>query len=121
VQPVPQSRAWNLTLSLTQNVRRGDQTSGKATVTVEGLRGDKVEQLDWNALGDAAQKDGLPFSFKYFQQLHATFVLPADFRPTRLRIHAMPGSGAVADRTVAWADALNGNITHAQGDNDAQP
>jgi hypothetical protein len=121
VQAVPQSHAWDLTLSLTQNVRRGDQTSGKATVAVEGLRGDKVEQLDWTALGDAAQKDGLPFSFKYFQQLHATFVLPADFRPTRLRIHAMPGSGTAADRTVAWADALNGNITHAQGDNDAQP
>lgn len=121
VQPVPQSRAWNLTLSLTQNVRRGDQISGKATVTVEGLRGDKVEQLGWDALGDAAQKDGLPFAFKYFQQLHATFVLPADFRPTRLRIHTTPDSGTAADRTVAWSDALNGTITHAQGDNDVQP
>ncbi|HEX5304898.1 MAG TPA: DUF6776 family protein [Dyella sp.] len=121
VQAVPQSDAWDLTLSLTQNVRRGDLTSGKATVTVEGLRGDKVEQLDWDALGDAAQKDGLPFAFKYFQQLHATFVLPAGFRPTRLRIHAVPESGAAADRAVAWADALNGNITHTQGDTDAQP
>ena len=58
VQSVPQSNAWNLTISLTQNVRRGDEITGKATVTVEGLRNGKVEQLAWNALGDGAQQDG---------------------------------------------------------------
>lgn len=121
VQPVPQSHAWNLTLSLTQNVRRGDEINGKATITVEGLRGNQVQQLSWEALGDTAQKDGLPFRFRYFQQLHATFVLPDDFRPTRLRIHAAPGDGNAADRAVAWNDALNGTITSTRGDSDAQP
>lgn len=121
VQEVPQSRAWNLTLSLTQNVRRGDEIHGRLSVTVEGLRGDKVEQLPWTQLGDNAQKDGLSFAFKYFQQLHATVVLPADFRPTRLRVHAEPDDGAVADRVVSWNDALNGTLTTAQGGNDAQP
>lgn len=121
VQPVPQSNAWNLTLSLTQNARRGDEIHGNVTVTVEGLRGEKVEKLDWNALGDAAQTDGLPFQFKYFQQVHCTFVLPKDFRPMRLRINAAPSQGNPATRSVAWNEALNGNITNAQGDHDAQP
>lgn len=121
VQPVSQSNAWNLTLSLTQNVRRGDEITGKATIVVEGLRGDKVEKLEWNALGDAAQKDGLPFRFKYFQQLHCTFVLPADFRPMRIRINAEADAGTAATRSVVWSEALNGNITNAQGDHDAQP
>lgn len=121
VQAVPQSPAWNLTLSLTQNVRRGDEIHGHLTVTVEGLRGDKVEQLGWSQLGDEAQKDGMPFAFKYFQQLHGTMVLPADFRPTRLRIHAEPDGGASADRVVSWTDALNGTLTTTQGGNDAQP
>lgn len=120
IQPVPNSSAWNLTLSLTQNVRRGDEINGTATVTLEGLRGNKVVQLDWPALGDAAQKDGLPFRFKYFQQLHCTLVLPADFRPMRLRIQAKPDHGDPATRAVVWSDALNGNIT-TQGDHDAQP
>jgi len=121
LQPIVGSRGWNLSLSLTQNAKRGDEISGNAQVSVEGLRGDKVTRLDWAALGDAAQKDGMPFRFTYFQQLHGTIVLPADFRPTRLRITVKPASGEAVSRAVAWGDALSGNITTAQGDRDAQP
>jgi hypothetical protein len=88
---------------------------------LNGLRGDQVARLDWPALGDAAQKDGLPFRFTYFQQLHGTIVLPADFRPTRLRISIQPASGEPVNRAVAWGAALSGNITNAEGDRDAQP
>src|SRR5215469_466064 len=70
LQPVSDSHAWDLTLSLTQNA----------------VRGEDVVKLDWAALGDTAQPSGLPFRFKYFQQLHCTIVLPVDFRPTRLVI-----------------------------------
>lgn len=121
LQPIAGSRGFNLTLSLTQNAKRGDETSGSATVSVEGLRGDKVISLAWPALGDASQKDGLPFRFMYFQQLHGTIVLPADFRPTRLRIRVQPVGGEAIERAVAWGAALSGNITTAQGDHDAQP
>ncbi len=121
LQPITGSRGWNLTLSLTQTAKRGDETAGNATISVEGLRGDKVITLDWPALGDTTQKDGLPFRFMYFQQLHGTIVLPADFRPTRLHILIQPAGGEPVDRTVAWGAALSGNITTAQGDHDAQP
>lgn len=121
LQPITGSRGWNLTLSLTQNAKRGDETTGNATINVEGLRGDKAVTLAWPALGDATQKEGLPFRFMYFQQLHGTIVLPADFRPTRLRILIQPASGDPVDRTVAWGAALSGNITTAEGDHDAQP
>jgi len=119
--PIANSRGWNLILSLTQSAKRGDETTGNATVSVEGLRGDKVITLDWSALGDAAQKDGLPFHFTYFQQLQGTIVLPGNFRPTRLRIHIQPASGAPVTRAVSWAAAMSGNITTAEGDHDAQP
>jgi hypothetical protein len=121
LQPIVGSRGWNLSLSLTQNAKRGEEVSGNTLVSVEGLRGNAVTRLDWPALGDAAQKDGLPFRFTYFQQLHGTIVLPADFRPTRLRIRIQPASGEPVERTVAWGAALSGNITTAQGDHDAQP
>jgi len=121
LQPIASSHGWNLTLSLTQNAKRGDEIAGNVTVSVEGLRGDKVVQLDWAALGDAAEKDGLPFRFMYFQQLHGTIVLPADFRPMRLRISVQPTGDSPVTRTVAWSDALSGNITTAQEDHDVQP
>jgi cell division protein FtsB len=121
LQAVPGSHAWNLTISLTQSVKRDDDTTGTATVSVDGLRGDKVVQLAWPMLGDAAQKDGLPFRFKYFQQLHATIVLPADFRPTRLRVEAQPAGGDAVARAVTWSDALTGHVTITQGEANAQP
>ncbi|WP_266169157.1 DUF6776 family protein [Dyella subtropica] len=121
LQPIAGTHGWNLTLSLTQNAKHGEEVSGKIMVSVEGLRADKVVQLDWPALGDTAQKDGLPFRFKYFQELHATMVLPADVRPNRLRISVQPTGDEATGRTVAWNDALTGNITTTQGDHDAQP
>ncbi|TAL84967.1 MAG: hypothetical protein EPN74_10050 [Rhodanobacter sp.] len=121
LQPISGSRGWNLVLSLTQNAKRGDEISGTASVRVEGLSGDKVVQLGWSALGDAAQKDGLPFQFMYFQQLQGTIVLPAGFRPTRLRILIKPKKGQPVTRTVTWREALSGNITSAQENHDAQP
>ncbi|WP_114240229.1 DUF6776 family protein [Dyella sp. C9] len=121
LQPVANSHAWDVTLSLTQNAKRGEDVSGNASLSVEGLRGDKVVQLAWDSLGDSAHSAGIPFHFKYFQQLHATIVLPADFRPTRLLITAQPGGDDAVSRSVAWGDALSGHLTPTQGEQDAQP
>ncbi|GLQ52450.1 DUF6776 family protein [Dyella flava] len=121
LQPVPHSQAWNLAISLTQNIKRDDDTSGTTTVSVEGLSNNKVVQLDWPTLGDAAEKDGIPFRFRYFQQLHTTIALPADFRPTRLHVTVQPENGDPVTRAVAWSDALSSPVTNSQGDTDAQP
>jgi cell division protein FtsB len=121
LQPVSHSAAWNLTVSLTQNVKRNDDTSGTTTVSVEGLRNNKVVQLDWSTLGDAAEKNGIPFRFRYFQQLHTTIALPADFRPTRLHVTVRPENGDPVSRAVAWNDALSSPVTITQGESDAQP
>jgi hypothetical protein len=118
LRPITGSRGWNLTLSLTQNVRRDNATVGSARVSVEGLRGNQVTQLDWAALGDTTNKTGLPFHFMYFQQLHGTIVLPANFRPTRLRIRLDPAGGEAFTRVVAWADALRGHHLPASGESD---
>ena len=120
LQPINGTRGWNLTVSLTQNAKRGEETAGTALVSVEGLRGDKVVRLDWPALGDATQKDGLPFRLKYFQELHATIVLPADFRPNRVYVSAQPAGDDAVSRAVAWNDAVGGTLTKP-GDSHAQP
>jgi hypothetical protein len=121
LEPISGSRGWNLTLSLSQTAKRSDEITGNVTVSVEGLRDSKVVQLDWAALGNTAQKDGLPFRLMYFEQLHGTIVLPANFRPMRLHIEIRTAGEASVMQTVSWEDALSGNIITAQGDHDAQP
>jgi hypothetical protein len=106
VQQVDRSRAWNFTITLTQNAKRGEETRGTLKVAVEGVRGDKLVRLDGSVIGGPAQKDGLTFAFKYFQQIHGTLMLPADFTPNRLRIAIAPQRGKAIDSTVAWAQAL---------------
>lgn len=119
--PIQGAHGWNLTLGLTQNARRGKETEGHATVSVEGIRADKVERLEWPALGDAEQKNGLPFRFLYFQQLQSTIVLPADFRPTQLHIKVQAGGDAAVVRSMPWSEALNGSPITTQEKSDAQP
>ena len=121
LEPIPGSHGWNLMLSLMQTAKRNDEITGSVTISVEGLRDNKVVQLDWAALGNAPQKDGLPFRLMYFEQLHGTIVLPANFRPMRLHISIQSAGEAAVMRTVSWEDALSGNIITAQGDHDAQP
>jgi len=121
LEPISGSHGWNLMLSLMQAAKRNDEITGTVTVSVEGLRDNKVVQLDWAALGNVAEKDGLPFRLMYFEQLHGTIVLPANFRPMRLHIGIQTAGEASVMQTVSWEDALSGNIITAQGDHDAQP
>jgi hypothetical protein len=113
--PIAGAHAWTLTITLTQNAKRGADTRGKATVAVEGLRAGKVVVLNGKDLGDAVQADGIPFDFKYFEQLQATLALPADFRPTRLRIGVDAEGSDPSTRTIAWTDA-----SQPAGDNHVQ-
>ena len=121
LEPISGSHGWNLMLSLMQAAKRNDEITGTVTVSVEGLRDNKVVQLDWAALGNLAEKDGLPFRLMYFEQLHGTIVLPPNFRPMRLHIGIQTAGEASVMQTVSWEEALSGNIITAQGDHDAQP
>lgn len=100
------SNAWNITVTLTQNARRGGEVKGRARIALEGVRGDKLARLDWSDLAGPGQQDGLDFDFKYFQQLHGTVMLPDGFTPNRLRVTATPQGGATITQSVSWSDAL---------------
>lgn len=97
--------AWNLVVTLTQNARRGDMVKGNLSMAVEGIQGSKVATLQGAALGQSAASTGIPFSFKYFQQVQASFTVPAGFKPTRLRFSAGADGGDTATSAIAWADA----------------
>jgi len=107
--------AWNVIVTLTQNARRGEVLKGSLTLAVEGIQGSKVATLEGAALGQAASSQGLPFSFKYFQQVQGSFTLPAGFKPTRLRVVAGTEGDDPVTSTISWADATrNDEVNHVQ-------
>lgn len=107
LQPVPDSRAFNITIILTQSAQRGEENSGKVTLAVQGVRNGKLERLSWKEITTPESSDGLSYAFRYFQQLHGSIMLPEGFTPNRLRVELIPDHGDNISHIMAWSDALN--------------
>ncbi len=103
---VGESHAWNFTVTLTHNVKRGSEVKGDVKVTVEGIRDGKLVRLAWKDLAGKDDQGGIDFGFRYFQQVRGTLMLPADFTPNRLRVEASPAGGKTVVETLDWGDAL---------------
>jgi len=84
---------WHYTITLTQNLNRGGLTSGQMRFAVVGVSGGKLKSLEWPQL---LQKPGAPaqaFSFRYFQQVEGSIILPAGFMPQRVWVSVDSNSG----------------------------
>lgn len=103
---VNDSRAWNFTVTLTHNVKRGSEVKGSVRVSVEGIRDGKLTRLAWTKLAGKTDQGGIDFGFRYFQQVHGTLMLPADFTPNRLHVEARPAGAKAVVQTLDWSDAL---------------
>ena len=88
--PLAKTHAWNFTVTLTHSAEGAKEIQGTLSLAVEGVRADKLTTLDWPALAGASAGDGLPFDFKYFQQVQGTLMLPGDFTPNRVRVTLQP-------------------------------
>ena len=104
--PLAKTHAWNFTVTLTHSAEGAKEIQGSLSLVVEGVRADKLTTLDWPALAGPDAGDGLPFDFKYFQQVQGTLMLPADFTPNRVRVEVDPRGGAAVTRTLAWSEAM---------------
>jgi hypothetical protein len=107
VSRVANSQAWNFVATLTQNFKRGQDTKGKLTLSVEGVEGGKLVTLDWTALTQGQDPSGIAYGFKYFQQVNGTIMLPAGFQANRVRIRVEGDAGRV-EQDFAWNDAVKG-------------
>lgn len=112
--PVGRTHAFNFVVTLTHSAQGGQEIDGKLSVAVDGIRADKLATLEGAPLVGAAAS-GLPFAFKYFQQVHGTLMLPPDFTPNKLRVTLDPQNGAAVTRTLAWGDAVQGTGDNAGG------
>ncbi|HVX05587.1 MAG TPA: DUF6776 family protein [Rhodanobacteraceae bacterium] len=107
LRPVKNTNAWNFTVTLVDAAENADPTRGKLTLAVEGVQGGKLTTLDWAHLAGAAGKDGLPFAFKFFQQVQGSLVLPKGFVPNRVVVTLQPASGSSITRTLDWNEAAS--------------
>jgi hypothetical protein len=107
VATVKNSRAWNFTATLTQNFKRGEQIKGRLTLSVEGVAEGKLKTLDWSGLSQGQESSGIEYSFKYFQQVGGTIMLPAGFAANRVIVRA-EGDGGRVEQEFSWKDAIKG-------------
>jgi hypothetical protein len=102
----PQSgQAWHFTTTLTQNLNRGSVSTGQLTLSVEGTRDGKLQELSWADLRQQPDAAGIAYSFKYFQEVGGDLVLPAGYQPLRVIVRLAPKSGAAVEQSFPWADA----------------
>jgi hypothetical protein len=107
VRPITGGRGYNLRATLTQNLRKGEVTRGTASISIEGLQDGKIVSLAWDSLSGRDPATPPEFSFKYFQQLDSSFVLPEGFTPNRIRLAVKSEQGDNSEQAFAWSQALS--------------
>ncbi len=98
--------AWHFTATLTQNLNRGAVNAGRLQVSVEGTRNGRLQRLGWPELRQQDDAPGLPYSFKYFQQVEGDLLLPEGFQPLRVSVRLVPQGGAAVEQSFTWASTL---------------
>ena len=106
--PMAGSNAWNFVVTLVNTAENADPARGKLTLEVEGVRDGKLTTVGWSSLAAPSAKDGVPFAFKFFQQLRGSFMLPKGFVPNRVTITLYPQGASPVTRKLDWHESLAG-------------
>jgi hypothetical protein len=105
--------AWRYTVTLTQNLNRGAISRGEAKMLVDGVSDGRLRSLRWEELLQKPNAPGQPFSFRYFQQLEGSVMLPEGFTPQRVRVQ-LRADGNSVEQAFPW------QAQAPQGDSDAR-
>jgi len=97
---------WHYNVILTQNLNRGAISRGQMRFSIEGVQEGKLTTLDWDVLHQRQTTPGQDYSFRYFQQLNGSIMLPDGFTPQRVRI-SLSGSGGNNTQTFDWKTVEN--------------
>ncbi len=99
-----QAGTWRYQVVLTQNLQQGAISTGKLRFAIEGVRDGKLATIAWDDLHQRGAAPPQDYSFRYFQQLHGSVMLPAGFTPQRVRL-SLRGGKAPVDQAMAWAQS----------------
>ena len=97
--------AWRYTLTLTQNLKKASVSKGDFSLRVDGVREGKLDSLAWADLVQTPEAPPQVFSFKYFQQLEGSVMLPPGFTPHRVRV-SVRSEGRQAEQVFPWQDVI---------------
>jgi hypothetical protein len=106
LRAIGDSRGYAFRLTLAQNLKKAAYAAGEVAMVVDGVRGSKLETLNWAALSQSESGSPLHFKFKYFQQVDGSLMLPEGFQPNRVTISARSEGGEEVKQAYAWKDAL---------------
>lgn len=90
-------------ITLTQNLKKSGLTEGELSFSIEGVAGGALRVLSWADLNPQRNGAMRPFSFRYFQQITGSVILPVGFEPQRVRVR-LRREGADVDQTIPWED-----------------
>jgi len=93
--------SWRYQLMLTQSLNRGAVSAGKLRFAIEGVRDGQLATIDWDRLHQRKAAPAQTYSFRYFQQLKGSVILPDGFVPQRVRV-SLRGDNVSLDQAVAW-------------------
>lgn len=98
--------SWRYLIVLTQSLDRGAVSLGQLRFQVEGVRGGQLATVDWDQLHQRAGAPAQDYSFRYFQQLDGSVMLPPGFTPQRVRV-SLRSNGATVDQTLGWGQHVS--------------
>jgi len=93
--------SWRYEVVLTQSLNRGAVSQGEMRFDVEGVQNGKLSTVKWDTLQQTPGAAGQKYTFRYFQRLGGSIVLPQGFTPQRVKV-SLRGQGANVDAAFAW-------------------
>ncbi|MCL7715371.1 DUF6776 family protein [Stenotrophomonas mori] len=99
--------SWHYSVVLTQNLNRGAISQGQMRFVVEGVKDGKLATVSWDELHQRQDVPGQAYSFRYFQRLDGSVMLPKDFTPQRVRV-SLAGTGGGTTQVFDWKLAGTG-------------
>ena len=93
---------WHYVVTVTQNLNRGSITQGQMHFSVDGVRGGKLLTAKWDDLLQKPNAPGQAFSFRYFQQLEGSVILPPGLTPQHVHV-VLASKGGNVDQVFPWS------------------
>jgi hypothetical protein len=93
---------WHYVITVTQNLNRGSITQGQMRFSIDGVRAGKLLTVKWDDLLQKPNAPGQDFSFRYFQQLEGSVILPPGLTPQHVHV-LLNAKGNNVDQVFPWS------------------
>lgn len=92
---------WHFTTTVTQNLNRGAISQGNMKFSIEGISAGRLKTVPWENLVQKSDMNGKAYSFRYFQELEGSVLLPSGFTPQRVKV-ILRGNNGQSDQVFPW-------------------